>query len=121
MVLPYRTPGRRTGVLSEVRCFVLARMGRMLSNGEFFFSTRGIYDSFQTAVFVAQDLWKLDERTMREWATDVMFTISLHRIMKANPRVTPANRQAALQKWYWVPTKEAVFFPMGDLLGMQDD
>lgn len=103
-----------------MRYYVLTRQARSLSDGDFMFSTRGIYESFQDAADAARELWKLDERTMREWSDRAMFMISEHRIAKYPPRVSHDNRLAALRKWYWAPTKENVFFPVDDLRDLRD-
>jgi hypothetical protein len=99
--------------------FVLTRQGKLLSNGDFFYSTRGIYERFQDAVTAAQGLWRLDRYAMSECAEKVMFTISEHRVQKTIPRVDDNNRMAPLRRWYWVPTQDSVFFPMDDLRDLQ--
>lgn len=94
---------------------MLSRTGKNLADGDFFFSTRGIYDSFQNAAAAASKLWKLDELKAREWSDAMLFMITEHRLTKWSPRVNSENRLAPLRKWYWVPTKEKHFFPMEDV------
>jgi hypothetical protein len=94
-----------------MRMFVLSRAGRKLEDGTFFFGTRGIFDSFQNAAQTAMGLWKLDERTMREYADRVFFIISEHRVQKSQAKINDNNRCAPLRRWYWVPTEDAFFYP----------
>lgn len=100
-----------------MRYYVLSRAGKSLVDGEFFFSTRGIYESFTLADQAARKLWRLDEHAARECSEGMMFMIEEHRLARHVPRVDRDNRLAPLRKWYWVPTKEAHFFPMEDVKG----
>lgn len=82
-----------------------------MDTGDFFFGTRGIFDTFQHATQAAMDLWKLDERTLREYTDRCFFTITEHRMMKSAPKISENNRCMPIRRWYWVPTVDAFFYP----------
>lgn len=82
-----------------------------MESGQFFFGTRGIFDNFQAASKAAMDLWKFDERTLREWTDRCYFVITEHRMLRSAPNITEDNRCRPLRRWYWVPTEDQFFYP----------
>ena len=94
-----------------MRYFVLLKAGSKIESGDFFYSSKGVFERFEHAVRTAMNLWKMDERTMREYAQNCFFLIAEHRLLKGVPKLSDDNRCQPVRCWYWNPMEDDFFYP----------